>query len=177
MKALAADQAVDNLTKAGIEPVAEYVAAAGRDYGWVKAWLTDGRYVVQYGDNANTYVDVSNDVDDLAEWLELWTLSGLDALVHTANVRGADEVPEAEESDEGPFYVLETRYWYGATETSSLVMDNTGREPLEFESIDEARAWIDDVEDRPYWLLHNESGRPSYKVVPREPRRSYRREC
>jgi hypothetical protein len=165
MEKITADQAVDDLTKAGIEPVAEYVAAAGRDYGWAKAWLTDGRYVVQYGDNANTYAELAEDIDDLAEWFELWTLSGLDALVHTANIRGADAVPEAKEGDEGPFYVLETRYWYGATETSSLVMDETGREPLEFESIDEARAWIDRADSEVYHLSHNESSRPSYKVV------------
>jgi hypothetical protein len=160
MKAYAEYQAVAKLIKAGIEPVAEYVAAAGRDYGWAKAWLTDGRYVVQYGDNSNTYAEFAEDIDDLAEWFELWTLGGLDALVHTANVRGADAVPEAKEGDEGPFYVLETRYWCGAIETSSLVMGDGGREPLEFESIEGARAWIDNVEDMPY-----ESGRPSYKVV------------
>jgi hypothetical protein len=150
-----AEQEASRLIAEGAAPDAEYVAAAGCEYGWVKAWRVGDRYVVHYGDHSNAYTEFANDIGDLAWWLELWTLSGLDALVHTANVHGADAVPEAKEGDEGPFYVLETRRWYGATETSSLVMDDTGREPLEFESIDEARAWIDRAD----------SDCPSYKVV------------
>jgi hypothetical protein len=160
-----ASQVVNDLTKSGIEPVAEYVAAAGRDYGWVKAWPTDGRYVVQYGDSSNTYAEFANDIDDLAWWIEFSGLSGLDAVVQTANVRGPGAVPEANEGDEGPFYILETRYWYGAIETSSLVMDDTGREPLEFASIEDARAWIKHVDGEVYRLSNNESMRPYYNVV------------
>ena len=154
---------VNRLIEEGVAPDAEYYAAAGREYGWVKAWLLGDRYVVQYGDNSNTYADFADDADDLASWIE-YDISGLDLIVQTANVRGADAVPEADESADGPFYVMETRYWYGATEESSIVTDDRGLY-AQFASIEEARAWIDDVENRPYWLLHNESGRPSYKVV------------
>jgi hypothetical protein len=158
-------QAVDDLIKDGIEPVAEYVAAAGSDYGWVKAWQLDGCYVIQHGDGDNTYAEFANDIDDLAEWLKFDGVSGLDAVVHTANVRGVAFVQEAEEGDDGPFFILETSYFYGGSEASSLVMDDMGREPMKFASIEEARAWIDCVEDEPCWIRNDESCCPTYTVV------------
>jgi hypothetical protein len=160
-----AEQEISRLIAAGVTPNAKYVAAAGFDYGWVKAWCIGDSYVIQYGDDMNTYTDVTKDIGDLAEWLELWTLSGLDAIVQTANVRGSGAVSEAIVSNKGPFYILETRHWYSVIEISRVVMDDSGHHPLEFMSIKEARTWIKRVEDEPYWPLHNESGRPSYKVV------------
>jgi len=166
MKAL---ETAENLIEEGIEPDAEYVAAAGFDYGWVKVWQVEDKFVVHWGDNTNSYAVLKDDVDlddhSLAEWLEDDSLYGLEAILHTANIRGANAVPEAEETDEGPFYVLRTRYWYGATETSDVIMNNSGREPLAFETLREARAWIERADSGVYYLAHGECARPSYKVV------------
>ena len=157
------------LELAGIEPVAEYVAAAGRGYGRVKIWKIDDGYLVYWGNSGEEYAVVEKHVDiedkeELADWLEWQDLEPLETIAQRANVRGAHAVPEAHEGDEGPFYILETRYWYGATETSRFVSNNRG-EPLEFETIKEARAWIESADGEVYYLAHNECARPSYKVV------------
>jgi len=153
------------LEAAGVEPIAEYVAAAGPDWGWVKVWQVDGGgYLVYWTDNHDYYavVEDSVDIEDLAAWLEWDNVNEWEAIEQRANVRGADAIPNADEDDKGPYYVLMTRHWYGATETSSLI--KRGREPLEFETIEEAQEWIKAADDCVY-LAHNESGRPSYKVV------------
>ena len=150
----------------GIEPDQDFTAASGSDYGQVNAWeLPDGDYLVEYGNNGQTDYAIADDADDLACWLESPDLDGLDTLLQTANVRGAEEVDEADEDAKGPLYVLVTRYWYGATETSRWAMDDDERDPLEFATHAEAQAWIDDAEDGIYTLSHNESGAPSYKIV------------
>jgi hypothetical protein len=161
---------VQHMIIAGVAPDSEYVAAAGPGWGWVKVWATEDGYLVYCGNNAESYAAIEDkldldDEDELASWLEFDDVSGLDAVIHTANVRGAASVPEANESSDGPFFILETRRLYGASETSSVVMDDSLRYPLEFWSLDEARAWIKRADGEVYWLLHNEIGRPSYKAV------------
>jgi hypothetical protein len=154
----------------GVEPDAEYTAAAGPDYGWVKVWKVEGGYVVYWGDSGDSCAvleeDIDlDDIDGLAAWIEWGDCVDLDAIVRRANVRGADAVPEADQGSEGPFYVLETRQWYGATETSDVILDESGRGPLEFETYEQAREWINAADDDVYRLSHNESSRPSYKVI------------
>ena len=154
---------------ARIIPAAEYVAAAGQDYGWVKTWEIDDGYLVYWGNSGEEYAVVEKHVDiedkeELADWLEWQDLEPLETIAHMANVRGAHAVPEAHEGDEGPFYILETRYWYGPTETSRFVSNNRG-EPLEFGTTKEARAWIESADGEVYCLAHGEYARPSYKVV------------
>jgi hypothetical protein len=150
----------------GVEPVAEYVAAAGCNYGLVKVWKKEEGYLVYWGNNGEEYAvfEKSVDLDDLAEWLEFEGLDEFEALEQRANVRGADAIQEAKDGDEGPFYILVTRHWYGPTETSSLVLGD-GRKPLAFETYKEAKEWIESEEDCVYCLAHSESSRPSYKVV------------
>jgi hypothetical protein len=54
----------------GIEPDEEFVAAAGRNSGYVAAWqLPDGKYVIAYGNNAKTEYSVVDTVGDLSRWL------------------------------------------------------------------------------------------------------------
>lgn len=148
-----------------IDPDDEFEAAAGRDYGYVAAWaLPNGDYLIQHGNNGQTDYAIADDADDLAAWLESPDLSTLDAAIQTANVRGEDEVPEADDDANGPFYVMTTRYWYGATESSDLVRDDRG-DPMEFVTRQAAQDWIDEAVDGTYYLSHNESGAATYKII------------
>jgi len=159
-----------DLELAGVKPVAEYDAAAGPNYGFVMVWETEEGYLVYWGDktNENAVYKENVDISNLASWIENSSLRGLEAIEQMANIRGADAVSEAKEYDKGPFYILMTRRWLGwgwhpATETSAFVEDNRG--PLAFETLQDARAWIERADSEVYYLAHNEYERPSYKVV------------
>ena len=161
MKKITLSVLVATLRDHGVDPDDEYTAAAGKDYGYVAAWmLPDGRAVIQYGSE----YEVADDTDDLPAWLESTDLCGLDAITQTANVRGAEEVPAADPEGDGPYYILATRYWYGASETSSIVQDDWGN-PLEFATYADAEAWIAAADNASYCTAHNESGREHYKIV------------
>jgi len=157
------------LTLAAVQPDAEYVAAAGPGYGWVKVWKMADGYLVYWGNDGESHavfeeqVDIE-DQDELASWLEWQDLEPWEEIEQRANVRGASAVPKAHEGDEGPFYILATHYWYGATETSNFVTDDR-YEPLGFETFEDARAWIANADSEVYYLAHNEYARPTYKVV------------
>jgi hypothetical protein len=157
-----------DMIRNGVEPDAEYTAAAGPDYGWVKVWKIEDGYVVQYGDSDNTYAafekNISLDDDELASWLEWQDLDRLESIEQRANVRGADAIPAAGGDEDGPFYVLVTRYWYGPHEISGFVTDDSG-EPLVFDAIEDAYAWLKRIDSEIYHLAHGEYARPAYKVV------------
>jgi hypothetical protein len=150
----------------GVEPDEEFSSAAGRDQGHVEAWrLPDGDYLIAYGNNSETDYAVADNADDLAQWLEDPDLSGLDAIIQTANVRGADCIEAASEDADGPFYVIKTRHYYGPIDQSEVVKDNRG-DPFKFGTYEDALQWIDDEEDgRNGMLGHNESSAPSYTIV------------
>jgi len=168
MKEMEAIDLAERMISDGVAPDAEYKAVAGADYGWAKAWKVESGYVVQYGDSDNTYAGFDKNShledDDLASWLEWQDLDRLEAIEQRANIRGADAIPDAGEDQDGPFYVLVTRYWYGPREASGFVTDDRG-EPLEFESIKDARDWIKRNDSEVYYLAHGEYARPAYKVV------------
>jgi len=150
----------------GIEPDEEYTAAAGKDYGYVAAWqLADGDYLIAYGNNAETYHAIADDADDLAHWLGVPGLSGLDAILQKANIRGAGSIDEADEDAQGPFYVIKTRNYYGPIEQSEVVLDDYKDEPMRFEDYEDAMGWIQSEEDEGYTTAHNESGAPTYTIV------------
>lgn len=157
---------VHSMLECNINPDAEFTAAGGHDYGYVAAFSLpdEGGYIIQYGNNGQTDYAICDDADDLACWLDSPDLSGRDAAIQTANVRGADVVSEASCAETGPFYVLSTRYWYGLTETSDLARDERW-EPIEFATHAEAQEWIYSALDGTYYLSHNESGRPTYKII------------
>ena len=149
----------------GIEPDEEYTAAAGKDYGYVNAWeLPDGHHLIAFGNNAETDYALADGADDLAKWLENSYLSGLDAIINKANVRGIDDIEAASEDAEGPFYIVETHHYYGPIEQSGFVVGDDG-EPRRFETYENAQAWIEQEEEGVYYTGHNESGRPSYVIV------------
>jgi hypothetical protein len=155
------------LELAGIEPAAEYIAAAGHNHGWIKVWKIDDGFIIYYGDGGDSFAafkkSMSLDENELASWLEWQGLDTLDSIAQRANIRGADAIPAAGE-DDGPFYILMTRYWYGPRETSWFATDDKGA-PLEFEALQAARAWIERINGETYYLAHGEYARPSYKVV------------
>jgi hypothetical protein len=150
----------------GIEPDEEFTAAAGKDQGYVAAWkLADGDYLIAYGNNAETYYAICDNADDLAHWLEDPDLSGLDAILQKANIRGAVSIDAAAEDAEGPFYVVMTRYYYGGpTEVSEIVEDDEGG-PRKFATYDDAFEWVEAEEEGIYHTGHDEIGRPSYVIV------------
>ena len=150
-----------------IDPDADFTATAGKDYGYVAAWeLPSGGYILAYGNNGETNHDVVNDTDDLACWLESPDLSALDTIIQTANVRGIENVEEAAENAEGPFFIIRSRSYYGPIEESRFVEtdDNIGG-PMKFQTYAEAQEWIDNEEAETYCTAHNESGAPEYTIV------------
>jgi hypothetical protein len=150
----------------GISPDEEFTAAAGADYGSVSAWqMPSGKYVISYGDNGQTEYSVADEVDDLAVWLEHPDLSGLDQIVERANVRGASSIKSASPDDDGPFYILRTRSYYGPTERSEILVGDDFYSPLEFESYEDAENWINNGKSLVYYLANNEIGRPENKIV------------
>jgi len=149
----------------GIEPDEEFTAAVGKNSGYVAAWeLPDGDYLIAYGNDAETDYGIVDDADDLARWLENPDLTGLDAILQQANIRGVESIDEADEDAEGPFYVIKTRHYYGPIEQSEIVLDYDDV-PMKFESYEDAMGWIQSEEDEGYITAHNESGAPSYVIV------------
>jgi hypothetical protein len=149
-----------------IEPDERFVAAAGADYGSVSAWqMPSGNYVISYGDNGQTEYSVTDEVDDLAVWLEHPDLSGLDQIFERANIRGASSIKDASPDDDGPFYILRTHSYYGPTEISEIMVDDDSCSPLEFASYADAKNWINNDESLTYYLANNETGRPENKIV------------
>jgi len=153
----------------GIQPDKEFIAAAGRDYGYVAAWeLIDKQYLIVYGDNSKTYCAVAHadDADDLAWWLELPETSYLHSIIHKANVRGPKYIyaAEAEDDAEGPFYIVKTRHYYGPIHKSEFVGSDEGK-PRPFDTYESAVRWIQDAEDEGYITDHNESTLPIYTIV------------
>ncbi len=148
----------------GKTPVATFTAAAGQDYEFVADYEHDGKYLILYGNNGDTSTAICEDVADLAYWLESPDLNREDEIIQTANVRGSDVIEPADKESEGPFLILETHYYYGPTEHSHFVTDETGR-AMEFDDLQTACVWIADEESGQYCLAHNEYAEPSYKIV------------
>jgi len=150
----------------GIDPDKDFLAAAGEYVGYVLAWkLPEGEYLIEYGNdnNGDRYYTVTDDVDDLARFLEDESLSGLNAIVDTANVRGPEYIEAASEDAEGPFYIVKTRYWFDR-KISEAVEDDY-RRPRRFATYSEAKAWIDAEKAKPYTKVPDEIDVPSYVIV------------
>ena len=61
--------------------------------------------------------------------------------------------------------IVETRYWYGPRRTRALVEIETGTGPVTIVSRSQADAWVSRADGTRYELAHNESARPSYRIV------------
>ena len=123
-------------------------------------------WALQYGDNAGTNYTFADTISNLNEWVMPDDLTGIYRLIHQANMLGIDAVEEATEEDEGPFYILMSRSYYGPFAVTRYIPDETNYiEPLEFVTIKEAQEWIDKEESGVYHTSHNEPERPECKIV------------
>lgn len=62
------------------------------------------------------------------------------------------------------FAIRQTRHFFGPRTQKSLLIDDDGRE-LRFETRAAAQAYIEELNESDYYLDHNESGRPEYRIV------------
>lgn len=155
-----------------VEPAAEFTAMAGRDYGMVRVWrISDsGACAIKYGDNGTTNYELSAyvDVDDereIGEWLLSDDLDGVDKHIAFANIFGLAKIEEPDDDDGvAACAVLVEHDYYGGVTKTDAARDDRG-DVMEFASAAEAQAWIDEEESDSYVTQHNETGRPSYKVV------------
>jgi hypothetical protein len=163
-----AEVIVRTLEENSVAPTDTFTAAAGRDYGQVRSWTltgSDGLAAIAYGDSGETRYEITGEDDDLSNWLIRDNLDGLDRLINLASVRGIDEVDAAEPDSTNTCAVLISRDFYGAHSEISAAMEENGQREAAFETAAAAQAWIDKAEEGTYYLSHNESGRPTYKVV------------
>jgi hypothetical protein len=157
---------IATLRENGVEPTANFTADSGEDYGYVSAYeLAGGKgYAIAYGDSGETNYAVADDTDDLGDWLISQDLSGLDLLRNRASVFGVETVDAAPQDSTNLCAVLISRNYYGPHSEISVAMEDNGQREAEFDNAAAAQAWIDGAEED-YVLSHNESSRPTYKVV------------
>ena len=160
---------IDTLRENGVEPTADFTADSGEDYGYVAAYaLARAKgYAIAWGDNSETNYAIADSVDDLGDWLISQDLSGLDLLLNSARVYGIESVDAAPAESTNTCAVLISRNFYGPRSEISVAMEENGQRQVEaeFDNAAAARAWIDRAEEDTYVLSHNESSRPTYKVV------------
>jgi hypothetical protein len=63
------------------------------------------------------------------------------------------------------YVIRETRNFYGPSSERSVVMAQSGQRAMTFADPAEARAYVAELERSTYYLAHNESSRPEYKVM------------
>lgn len=63
------------------------------------------------------------------------------------------------------YVIRRERDYFGPRTVTDLVPSERTGEPLQFANRAEAQEWIDQTYDAPYYLSHNESGRPAYKIT------------
>ena len=61
------------------------------------------------------------------------------------------------------YVVRQTRHYYGPSNERSLVIGDDCR-AMRFDTAKAARDHITSLDDAPYYMSHNESGRPDYSV-------------
>lgn len=150
-----------------IDPIETFTAVAGSDYGLVRAWMLAGceSFAIAYGDSGQTNYSICSNMDDLGEWLIDDNASGLDAIRGRAGVYGIETIKTAPADSENICAVLISRNFYGPRSDISVAMTSDGQREEEFETAADAQAWIDEVDGVTYYLSHNESSRPTYKIV------------
>lgn len=161
-----AEMIADFAREHDVEPDADFIADAGRDYGYVAAWsLPDGRYALAYGDNGQTDYYVADDADDLGQWLIHDNLDSPESVIEVANVRGIAALGEASQDNLGRGYgIMVSRDFYGPTTSHDLARDERG-DVIEYATLAEAQEAAEEMDGGDYVTAHNEIGRPTYTVV------------
>lgn len=162
-KTFSAGELVAILRGHDIEPVETFEAAAGPDYGHVKAWdIGDAGYVIAYGDNNETDYEVDDNCDNLRAWL-IHELDNESAAIEEANVDGEIDACGDECTDVA---VTILRSWYGPRTTADLAREDDGRATVRrFADVAAAQDWIDVIESENYSLSNNEASSPEYVIV------------
>ena len=162
---------IDTLSENGVEPTADFTSDAGKDYGYVAAYelasAAKWGYAIAIGNNSETNYAIADSAADLGDWLISQELSGLDLLRARASVYGIESVDPAPAESTNPCAVLISRNFYGPRSEISVAMEENGQRQVEaeFDNAATAQAWVDRAEEDTYVLSHNESSRPTYKVV------------
>ena len=163
------EQLKNILVMHGIKPSDHYIAAAGAYYGQATSWdLGDIGFLIWHRGLEGEGFAIHEDDDDLAAYLESTPLQPLYAMLRTANVRGVDEVPDADPAvNYAAAYVLRTLYFRGGNVGSPTVLVEwpTSHAPRRFQRIRDAQEWIDLESDRLYLLAESEIHAPTYKIV------------
>jgi hypothetical protein len=70
------------------------------------------------------------------------------------------------------YYIAKKEYYYGPEEKFGWVIDPDGPPKgtgfdaaYKFPTLEQAQDWIEDGQDIPYMLSHNEASRPDYKIL------------
>ena len=168
---------IDTLCKNGVEPTDDFTADSGADYGYVAAYELASAakgYAIAWGDSGETSYAIADSVEDLGYWLISQDLSGLDLLLNRARVYGIDSIVAAPAESTNACVVLISRDFYGPHSQIRVAMEENGQREraaefdnaaAAFDNAAAAQAWIDRAEEDTYVLSHNESSRPTYKVV------------
>lgn len=154
-------------------PKQTFYAAAGPDYGMVTAWELHRGYLVEaLRDKVHHSLAVVDVLPNLADFL-IPAGYDLEHALAIANVKGPGAILDASQDDDGPFYVLVTRYWSGKplpgspaiTTTEVLGEDQDPNTPRAFHAYRLARHWILAADDAPLTLEQNEMRAPTYSIV------------
>jgi hypothetical protein len=146
-----------------VGPDIEFIPVAGAKNGVVQVWYDGaGAAYVRINDGSATWYDFNPDLDE--DTLPDYLIPHDATPAQIASIKGLDAVPEAKGGDRAPFGILEWRYYYSGGDSVDFVRDDQG-DVLEFDTIEQAKAWIDHEEGEVYCTSHNEVGRPTYRVV------------
>ena len=148
------------------EPDDSYQSAAGPTYGLVRAWRLGRSWLLAVSAGGRTDYAIADRSRDLADILED---AGdpddtLDRLVRRANTRGIQSVDEATGDEPGPYYVLETRHYYGPMDETRVIVDDAGL-PLECASYEDAVRLASARYAEGYSLAPGECARSHYRIV------------
>lgn len=166
---------IDTLKLHNVRPVDEFIAIAGRNYGYATAYKIHGEppYVVEYGDKgARTYA-FCNDLYELELLLRTDGLSWLDFAIKMANLSGIKYIASADKADSGPFYIMITKHYHGhrdpfmvhaGTKITDFYRSNSSK-LVKFERFSDAQGWIKYLELHRDRLEPNEAAYPIYKII------------
>lgn len=107
-----------------VDPTVIFRSVAGRDYGEVFAWEVSKRgYLIECRRPEGAKMHFASNINDLGSFLLAGKLDPFASILRTANILGADHIPDASPDQTGPFYVLITRSWCFEYNTETFESD------------------------------------------------------
>lgn len=125
--------------------------------------LSSGVALIQYDPLGDRRIEIVNNRptgSDLWEWAILD-----DGEDHRCERMGFGEEPETVDANYDDDCQIIIKGYYYDYRPVNYATDDDYDEPLIFTTAAEAQAWIDRVEEEPYYLAHGEAGRPTYYIV------------